>query len=204
MAKLYFNYGAMSSGKTTALLQVAHNYEEKGLKILLFKPSIDTKGDKNVVSRIGISREVDVILSKDDDIASYIGEEKPAAIIVDEAQFLTPEQVDTLYVLAKLDNIPVLCYGLRCDFQMKGFPGSTRLLEIADTIIESKTICSCGKKATQNLRKVNGEPTFDGDQVLIDGSTDDVTYEGVCGECYIKLKEKYDKKNKPKSLKLTK
>ena len=110
------------------------------------------------------------------------------AIIIDEAQFLTPAQVDELYFIAKIFNIPVLCYGLRCDFQMKGFPGSTRLLEIADDLEELKTICSCGKKATQNLRLVNDKPVFTGDQVSIDNQ-DNVKYIAVCGDCYLRLLE---------------
>jgi thymidine kinase len=142
-----------------------------------------------VVSRLGVEREVDILLESDKQIMDCMKPEKPSAIIVDEAQFLTPEQVDELYYITKKYDIPVLCYGLRCDFQMKGFPGSTRLLEIADDIKELKTICRCGQKATQNLRTLNGEPIFEGNQVLIDGSSD-VQYEGVCGGCYLRLKNK--------------
>lgn len=188
--KLYYRYGAMGSGKTAALLQVKYNYEQKGMHPILIKPLIDTKGADTVVSRIGISAPVDILLGQDDSIRPLL-KEKPDAIIVDEAQFLTPKQVDELYLLTKMEDIPVLCYGLRCDFQMNGFPGSTRLLEIADDIEELKTICECGKKATQNLRKLNGIPTFTGDQVCIDDKTD-ITYEGVCGECYLKLRRKYN------------
>lgn len=188
MSKLYFRYGAMNCGKTTHLLQVAHNYEEKGMHILLIKPSIDTKGEDKVVSRLGVERTVDIQLQPDQRLIDVMSPEKPHAIIVDEAQFLTPIQVDELYVMTKKYDIPVLCYGLRCDFQMQPFPGSARLLQIADDIEEMKTICSCGKKATQNLRLINGIPTFDGDQVVIDNSQDDVTYEAVCGECYLTKK----------------
>ena len=184
---MYFRYGAMGSGKTAALLQVAHNYEQKNMKVILIKPSIDTKGDSKVVSRIGISREVDIILGPNDGIMERMFPKKPYAIIVDEAQFLTPEQVEELYLITKAYDVPVLCYGLRCDFQMKGFPGSTRLLEIADDIEELKTICKCGSKATQNLRLINGKPIFEGEQVVIDDHTQ-VEYEGVCGKCYLKLK----------------
>ena len=190
MSKLYFRYGAMNCGKTTALLQVAHNYEERGMHILLMKPAIDTKGNDTVVSRLGISRKVDVLLTAKDTIIPYLPDtDIPlGAIIIDEAQFLTPAQVDELYFIAKIFNIPVLCYGLRCDFQMKGFPGSTRLLEIADDLEELKTICSCGKKATQNLRLVNDKPVFTGDQVSIDNQ-DNVKYIAVCGDCYLRLLE---------------
>ncbi len=189
MSKLYFRYGAMNSGKTTALLQVAHNYEEKGMRVLLMKPAIDTKGDNLIVSRLGISRPVDVLLTKEDTIIKYLPDtDIPlGAIIVDEAQFLTPEQVNELYFITKALNIPILCYGLRCDFQMKGFPGSTRLLEIADSLEELKTICSCGKKATQNLRLVNNKPVFEGEQISIDNQ-DEVKYDSVCGDCYLKLR----------------
>ena len=189
MSKLYFRYGAMNSGKTTALLQVAHNYEEKGMRVLLMKPAIDTKGDNLIVSRLGISRPVDVLLTKEDIIIKYLPDiDIPlGAIIIDEAQFLTPEQVNELYFITKALNIPILCYGLRCDFQMKGFPGSTRLLEIADSLEELKTICSCGKKATQNLRLVNNKPVFEGEQISIDNQ-DEVKYDSVCGDCYLKLR----------------
>lgn len=193
MSKLYFRYGAMNCGKTTALLQVAHNYEERGMNVLLIKPAIDTKGEDTVVSRLGISRKVDILLKPEDTIIPYLPDtDIPlGAIIIDEAQFLTPEQVDELYFISKTLNIPVLTYGLRCDFQMKGFPGSIRLLEIADDLEELKTICSCGKKATQNLRLVNGRPVFTGEQVSIDNQ-DDVKYCSVCGNCYLKLKGEFE------------
>lgn len=189
MSKLYFRYGAMNSGKTTMLLQTAHNYEEQGMKVIVIKPSIDTKGENKIVSRLGVERQVDVCLSSEDTIMSHMPIQKPNAIIVDEAQFLTSEQVDELYVITKEYDVPVLCYGLRCDFKMQGFSGATRLLEIADDITELKTICKCGQKATQNVRLFNGEPTFDGEQVAIDGEQD-VQYESTCGKCYLKLRYK--------------
>lgn len=185
MSKLYFRYGAMGSGKTAALLQVAHNYEQKGMKVVVVKPSIDTKAQEKVSSRIGIERKVDVLLAPSDKLIDKMEPVKPHAIIVDEAQFLTRAQVNELYIIAKQYDIPVLCYGLRCDFQMYGFEGSIRLLEIADDIEELKTICQCGAKATQNLRLLNGEPVFEGEQVVIDDHTQ-VEYEGVCGKCYLK------------------
>lgn len=187
MAKLYFRYGAMNAGKSTALLQVKHNYEERGMSTLLLKPAIDTKGANKVVSRIGINASVDILLDKTDVIMAKIPLQKPNAIIVDEAQFLTSQQVDELYLISKIYDISVLCYGLRTDFRTNGFEGSTRLLEIADDIEELKTICACGKKATFNIRKMNGIPIFDGEQVLIDG-TDKIEYEAVCGKCLIKQK----------------
>lgn len=189
MAKLYFRYGAMNCGKTTALLQVAHNYEERGMSIILIKPFIDTKGDNKVVSRLGVDREVDIILPSTDSVFEHMPIKKPDAIIVDEAQFLDPSQVDELFIMAKELDIPILCYGLRTDFQMRGFPGSSRLLELADDVEELKTICRCGKKATLNMRFINREPVFDGDQVVIDNGENDISYESVCGTCYIKKRQ---------------
>ena len=178
----------MSSGKTAALLQVAHNYERQGMKVIVVKPSIDTKAQDKVSSRIGIERPVDVLLAPNEKLIEKMEPVKPHAIIVDEAQFLTGAQVIELYIMTKQYDIPVLCYGLRCDFQMHGFEGSTRLLEIADDIEELKTICKCGSKATQNLRLINGEPVFEGEQVVIDDHTK-VEYEGVCGKCYLKSRK---------------
>ena len=195
MAKLFFRYGTMNSGKSALLLQTAHNYEEQGMKVIIIKPMIDTKGEDKIVSRLGIERTVDIKLDKQDSVINCIYDKykhnafKPNAIIVDEAQFLQPFQVDELFELTNTFDIPVLTYGLRCDFQMKGFPGATRLLEIADDITELKTICKCGKKATQNLRMLNDVPIFEGDQVVIDGASA-ITYKSVCGECYLKLKGK--------------
>ena len=196
MSKLYFRYGVMESGKTTALLQVAYNYNKKGMEVLLLKPKIDTKGQDRVVSRLGVDRKVDYLVDKEDNLYALIKKcKKFDAIIVDEAQFLTRSQVDELYLVTKKENIPVLCYGLRCDFQMNGFEGSSRLLQIADDIEELKTICSCGKKATQNLRLLNGRPIFNGDQVEIDNQ-EDITYVGVCGECYLLLRDGVNNDNR--------
>lgn len=189
MSKLYFRYGAMNSGKTTALLQVAHNYEEKGMHPIIIKPLIDTKGNNKVISRIGIEREVNYLIAPECNIEVNLNLVGVDAIIVDEAQFLTKEQVEQLYRITKYYSIPVLCYGLRCDFQMQGFPGSTRLLEIADSLEELKTICSCGRKATQNLRLVNGKPVFEGEQVEIDNQND-IKYDSVCGRCYFDLQRR--------------
>ncbi len=190
MAKLYFRYGAMNCGKSTHLLQVAHNYEERGMDIVLLKPSVDKKGDKNVVSRLGAEREVDALVGKDDSIMeileNYLKEKKKIkCILVDEAQFLEPNQVDDLLFFATDLDIPVICYGLRTDFKMNGFPGSTRLLEVASSIEEMKTICECGKKATINARFVNGRLTNEGEQVAIDGF-DNITYKSMCPKCYFK------------------
>lgn len=205
MAKLWYRYSAMNAGKSTMAMQVAHNYEELGGKVLVWKPMIDTKGENTIVSRIGITRKVDRLLSEEESPINIIKiklneKEHIDAIIIDEAQFLTEEQVNELFYISKKFDITVLCYGLRCDFQMKPFPGSARLLAIADSIEELKTMCKCKKrKATQNLRFINGLPTFEGDQVAIDGE-DQITYESVCGECYINYYLEW-KKNKEETLK---
>lgn len=191
MSKLYFNYGAMNSGKSTALLQVAHNYEQQGMKVLIIKPAIDTKAEDRVSSRLGIERKVDILLTKSGRIVNEM-KDVPNAILVDEAEFLTRKQVDELYAITKEYDVPVLCYGLRTDFQSKGFEGATRLLELADDIKELKTICKCGSKATHNLRLVNNVPTFVGKQVEIDNQ-ETVEYESVCGKCFLKLKKQYGK-----------
>lgn len=188
MSKFYFRYGAMGCGKTAVLLQVIFNYEQKGMNALLLKPKIDTKGNNKVKSRIGLSRKVDYLISENDNL-NDLKLDNISAIIVDEAQFLTPKQVEELYEITKFKDIPVICYGLRCDFRMQPFIGTSRLLELADKIEEIKTICKCGKKATQNLRLKNNEPIFDGEQLLIDESTEDYTYESVCGKCYLELKK---------------
>lgn len=186
MAKLHFRYSAMNAGKTTIMLQTAYNYEERNQKVLIIKPSIDTKGGRKVVSRIGLSRDVDYLISPDDSILDKIDDclNWVNCILVDEAQFLRKSQVEELYYITKLYNIPVIAFGLRTDFRTNGFEGSIRLLELADALEEMPTICRCGKKARFNARKVNGEFTSDGDSVVIDG-TQNVEYESLCGSCYI-------------------
>lgn len=194
MAKLYFRYGAMNSGKTALLLQAAYNYEQQGMKVLVAKPSKDTKGELNLVSRIGLERKIDFLINSDDNIFDIVKKKKNIrCLLVDEAQFLEPFQVDQLMQIVIKLNIPVICYGLRLDFQAKGFPGSTRLLEIAHTIEEMKTICTCGRKAMYNARMVNNKFVLDGDQVAIDGK-DKVSYEPLCPNCYYKKIEEINKK----------
>ena len=180
MAKLYFRYGAMNCGKTALLLQSVHNYEDRGMNVLVLKPRVDTKGGNKIVSRIGLEREVDHLVSSDEDLYFY----------------LKREQVDQLLQIVVFYDIPIICYGLRTDFTATGFEGSTRLLEIAHTIEEMKTICSCGNKATFNARLINGRFTFSGDQVAIDGKAN-VTYESLCPKCYFKKMKKFnDLRNK--------
>lgn len=195
MSKLYFRHGAMNSGKSTALLQVAYNYEERDQRVLLVKPAVDTKGDKAVVSRLGVIRDVDFLVTPElnlreafADYASETGGRGPiACLLIDEAQFLTRDQVDQALEIAVLDRVPVLAYGIRTDFLTNGFPGSIRLLEIAHSLEELKTICRCGKKAMYNARLFDGRFVFHGEQVAIDGVH--VTYESLCPSCYLREKE---------------
>ncbi|WP_405372366.1 MULTISPECIES: thymidine kinase [unclassified Microbacterium] len=205
MAKLYFRYGAMNSGKSTALLQAAYNYEERGQRVLLAKPEIDTKGADQISSRLGVERTVDFLIGPGDDARALFGAERGrvrreaaealipeeradvACLLVDEAQFLTPEQADDMLRIAVSDDIPVLAYGIRTDFQTRAFPGSARLMELAHSLEELKTICRCGSKALFNARLVGGRFVFDGDQVAIDElSAERVTYESMCANCYLR------------------
>ena len=205
MAKLYFRYGAMNSGKSTGLLQAAFNYEERGQRVLLAKPELDTKGERQILSRLGVSREVDFLVAAGADVVAlfrrhasgddpdalvgHVDAPSVACLLVDEAQFLEPEQVDGLLRIAVEEGVPVLAYGIRTDFRTRSFPGSARLLELAHTLEELKTICRCGRKAVFNTRKVVDPVTrterfvFDGDQVAIDGV--EVTYESLCAACYL-------------------
>ena len=185
MAKLYFRYGAMNSGKTALLLQAAYNYEQRGMKTLVLKPSIDTKGGDYIVSRIGLERKIDHSIKKDEDIYGYLKNNISgiACIFVDEVQFLSKNQVEDLLQIVVDFDIPIICYGLRTDFKTEGFEGSTRLLEIAHSIEELKTICECGRKAIFNCRKVNGCFTFSGSQVAIDEGGI-VTYDSLCPRGY--------------------
>jgi thymidine kinase len=193
MSKLYFRYGAMNSGKSTALLQAAYNYEERGQQVLLAKPAIDSKGDAEIVSRLGVSRPVDFTIGPDDLVAEVFMRERSRVIsatgadvsclLVDEAQFLSEEQIDDLLRIAIEEDVPVLAYGIRTDFQTVAFPGSRRLLEIAHSLEELKTICRCGRKALFNARKIDGRFVFDGDQVAIEQG--EVVYESLCGQCYL-------------------
>ena len=188
MAKLYFRYGAMNSGKSTALLQVAYNYEERGQHVLVIKPRVDVRGNDTVVSRLGVTRTVDVLLDSTDDVFEALEATgrmaSTSAILVDEAQFLTPRQVDDFLRVAVMDGIPVLAYGIRTDFRTNAFPGARRLLEISHSLEELKTICRCGKKAVFNGRIVNGSFIFDGGQVAIDGV--DSGSESLCARCYLR------------------
>ena len=193
MSKLYFRYGAMNSGKSTNLMQVAYNYEERGMKVILVKPSPDKKGGAKLSSRLGVEREVDIILEPSENIYDIIESMqreigKIDCILVDEVQFCKAEQIDQMFKIAVILDIPVICYGLRTDFKLQGFEGSQRLLLLAHSLEELKTICKCGRKAVFNGRKVNGKFVFEGEQIAID-LVDNVEYESLCGHCYFKYKE---------------
>lgn len=198
MSKLYFRYGAMNCGKSTNLLQVAYNYEERGMKVIIIKPRTDTKGGNKVVSRLGVVREVDMLLAKEENIYKQVElwvreKGKVDCILADEVQFFSGNQIDQLFEIAVKMDIPTICYGLRTDFQMNGFEGSTRLLLIAHSIEELKTICTCGKKAILNGRRINGKFVFEGEQIAID-KENNVEYESLCPKCYFKYKQEFQYK----------
>lgn len=187
MSKLYFRFASMNSGKSTALIQVAFNYEERSQKVLVVKPTTDTK-HVNVLSRLGVQREVNVPVAPDeklrDKISAYVAEFGAVdCVLVDEAQFLSRVQVNDLFKVAVLDGFPVIAYGIRNDFKTNAFEGSARLMEIAHSLEELKTICRCGRKAIFNGRKVAGDFVQEGASVAIDGQA--VEYESLCGKCYL-------------------
>lgn len=185
MAKLYFKYGVMGSSKTAQALITKFNYEERGMQVWLIKPQTDKRDGEGIIkSRIGLSEKAYVLSSSENVYSSFQKlERKVDVIIVDECQFLTEEQVNQLSMIGINYNIPILCFGLRTDFRTKMFPGSKRLLEIADSITEIKTICSCGKKATVNVRMdSSGRIITEGEQILLGGND---TYTPMCYQCFI-------------------
>ena len=204
MAKLYFKFGAMKCGKTTDIIKTYYNYKEKGMNVLIMKPGDDKKAGSKIQSRSGAELDTDYVVNTDVNvynlIAYHLINNNLDCIIVDEAQFLTPIQVDQLSNVVDSFNIPVLCYGLRADAFTKLFPGSKRLFEVADVMEELKAICKCGSKATYNLRlnRIDGEliPVFEGEQISIDGI--DAEYDSVCRPCYKKLRREYGKKEENK------
>lgn len=183
MAKLYFKYGAMGSSKSAQALIAAFNYEELGMSIWLIKPSVDDRDGADIIrSRIGLERRADVIRPGDSVTALYDAHGACDVIIADEAQFFTPEQIDELRDLVDERNLPVMCFGLRTDFLTHTFPGSKRLLELADSITEVKTVCACGAKATVNARiDGKGHIVTEGDQVLLGGND---SYVAMCHRCW--------------------
>ena len=186
MAKLYFKYGAMGSSKTAQALITRYNYEENDMRTWLIKPSADTRDGRAILrSRIGLEAEVEV-MTPETDIAGRFGEiahERYNAVIVDECQFLTEQQIDQLRSIVNDYGVPVMCFGLRTDFQTRLFPGSRRLMEVADTIQEIKTMCDCGAKATVNAR-IDGEGHIvtEGAQVVLGGND---SYIAMCHKCYV-------------------
>lgn len=182
MAKLYFKYGAMGSSKSAQALIAKFNYEEMGMKVWLIKPSTDTRDDINIIrSRIGLSQVATVITPEADIWELFHSGVDCDVVISDESQFFTPQQIDSLRRLVDEESIPVMCFGLRTDFQTHVFPGSLRLLEIADSITEIKTVCSCGSKATVNARIFNGKVVTQGEQVLLGGND---SYIAMCHKCW--------------------
>ncbi|WP_026505440.1 thymidine kinase [Butyrivibrio sp. NC3005] len=183
MAKLYFKYGAMGSSKSAQALITKFNYEEQGMNVWLIKPSTDTRDGEDIIkSRIGLEQHADVILPTDSIIDKYQKHGKTTVIISDESQFFTPKQIDELRELVDEENIPILCFGLRTDFLTNFFPGSRRLMELADSITEIKTVCKCGAKATVNARiDARGRVVTSGDQVLLGGND---SYVAMCHRCW--------------------
>ena len=194
MAKLYFNYSTMNAGKTTVLLQAAHNYLERGMNPFLLTANADTRsGIGTIKSRIGLKKSAQTF-SQSVDLLNKVKEvnskKSISCVFVDEAQFLTEEQVWQLAKVVDDIEIPVLCFGLRVDFQGNLFPGSKCLLSIADELKEVKTICHCGKKATMVIRQSNGKTVVDGDQVQIGGNE---SYTSLCRKHWLKEFEKAKK-----------
>ena len=187
MAKLYFKYGAMGSSKTAQALITKYNYEENDLKVWLIKPSADTRDGRQILrSRIGLEAEVEVIPPEMDILARFDETRRGDCnvIIVDECQFLTEQQIDELRAIVNDRNVPVMCFGLRTDFKTRLFPGSRRLMELADEIQEIKTMCDCGAKATVNARiDASGHIITQGAQVVLGGND---SYIAMCHKCYIR------------------
>ena len=183
MAKLYFKYGAMGSSKSAQALITRFNYEELGMSVWLIKPGTDTRDGVDVIkSRIGLSATAQVIAPEEDIIAAYRKAGKHDVIIADEAQFFTPAQIDGLRTLVDEDDLPVLCFGLRTDFLTHFFPGAQRLMELADSLTEIKTVCACGRKATVNARiDGRGRIVTEGSQVLLGGHD---CYIAMCHKCW--------------------
>lgn len=182
MAKLYFRYAAMNAGKSTALLQAAYNYEERGMKVRLFTAAHDDRAGLGVIgSRLGLQRQVETFGAQTRFDADWLGPGW-ACVLIDEAQFLTPDQVRQLHRLAHAGKVPVMCYGLRSDFRGEAFPGAAALLTLADALEEMKNICACGRKASMNLRVDDqGRRVKEGEQVVIGGNE---RYRAVCPSCF--------------------
>ena len=185
MAKLYFKYGAMGSSKSAQALITQFNYEELGMTVWLIKPSTDTRDGADIIrSRIGLARHAEIITPEQNIIDAYHAAGKHDVIIADEAQFFSPEQIDQLRELVDDEDLPVLCFGLRTDFLTHFFPGAQRLMELADSLTEIKTVCACGRKATVNARiDGSGRIVTEGAQVLLGGND---SYVAMCHKCWKK------------------
>ena len=183
MAKLYFKYGAMGSSKSAQALITQFNYEELGMTVWLIKPSTDTRDGADIIrSRIGLARHAEIITPEQNIIDAYHAAGKHDVIIADEAQFFSPEQIDQLRELVDDEDLPVLCFGLRTDFLTHFFPGAQRLMELADSLTEIKTVCACGRKATVNARiDGSGRIVTEGAQVLLGGND---SYVAMCHQCW--------------------
>ena len=183
MSKLYFKYGAMGSSKSAQALITQFNYEELGMKVWLIKPSIDDRDGKNIIrSRIGLQREAQVITPEENILETFSKLGDIDVIIADEAQFFTPAQIDQLRTIVDDEDLPVLCFGLRTDFLTHFFPGAQRLMELADSLTEIKTVCACGRKATVNARiDENGRIVTEGGQILLGGND---SYVAMCHKCW--------------------
>ncbi len=183
MAKLYFKYGAMGSSKSAQALITKFNYEELGMTVWLIKPSTDTRDGADLIrSRIGLEAHAQIITPEQSIVKAYREAGRHDVIIADEAQFFTPEQIDDLRTLVDEDDLPVLCFGLRTDFLTHFFPGARRLMELADSLTEIKTVCACGRKATVNARiDGNGRIVTQGDQVFLGGND---SYIAMCHQCW--------------------
>ncbi len=187
----------MGCGKTMNLLQTAFNYEDRGQKVCVFKPATDTKNGTKLLTRIGLERSTDFTLARDEELFKKIRDKYPKVdcILIDEAQFLSPEQVDQLVKVVDLLDIPVIAYGLRLNFHQKdgGFEGATRLLQCAHEITEIKTICECGRKATRNVRFLDDKLVLDGPDILIDDGRTKIEYRALCSKCLEKYHQKAQK-----------
>jgi thymidine kinase len=183
MAKLFFRYSAMNAGKSTSLLQIAYNYEEQGQQVLLFTAGIDDRsGVGCIASRLGLKRQASVFDANTDFYTLLSEQTELACVLIDESQFLAPDQVRQLHRLSNTCNIPIICFGLRSDFQGQPFPGAAHLLTLADDIEEIKTICACGRKATMNIRiDDEGRRVREGAQVQVGGNN---RYQQACARCF--------------------
>jgi len=185
MAKLYFKYGAMGSSKSAQALITKFNYEERDMSVWLIKPSVDTRDGADLIrSRIGLEAHARIITPEENIVEAYHAAGRHHVIIADEAQFFTPEQIDQLRQLVDEEDLPVLCFGLRTDFLTHFFPGARRLMELADSLTEIKTVCSCGRKATVNAR-IDGEGRIvtEGSQVMLGGND---SYVAMCHQCWMR------------------